>query len=383
MVKKTLRLLNLVMAAALLVACLWPLNPFPHNDITWLPGGGLWFGKHGLIVSSGLFKFPLDEHSSDCTLEISLQPAVGYVHNSATLLVVYTPDNPLQFRLMQYGDELLIRRNYRDKNNHLKNVEIELEHVFNTEAPVTFVITSGPGSAVAYRDGLPAGASKKMHLSCQDFSGQLLLGDSPISDNAWQGKLFSLSIYNRELTAAEVSRDFAARNSNPKAANVQNTEGLAAHYTFAEGTGKIIHNSAGSAPGLYIPDSFRILHKKILTPPWKEFTADNLYVFDVTKNVVGFIPFGFLLCFYLGWDRPRKRAMLLTILAGATMSTTIEVLQIFIPSRTSGMTDIITNTIGSALGALLWYSAPVQGLVNKLRHVDNSDSGHGEKSTGV
>jgi hypothetical protein len=358
------------MAAALLAACLWPLNPFPHNDVTWLPGEpGVKLGKQALLVSAADLSVPTGEQISGCTLTITLRPMLGYVNNSATFLVVYTPANPLQFRLMQYRDELLIRRSYHDKNGQLRNSEIELAHVFNANERVSFAVTSGPQGTGAYRNGLPAGESKRMGYSCRDLSGQLVIGNSPLADNAWQGEILSLAIYNRELTAQEILQDYTAMNSGGAAGSTQNREGIFAQYSFTEGTGKIIHNHGGSGPELRIPNFFRILHKKILTPPWKEFTANRLYVLDVAVNVAGFVPFGFLLCFYLGWDGPRKRAILLTIVAGAAMSTTIEILQIFIPSRTSGMTDIITNTVGSGLGAVLWNCAPVQSAVNKLRHL--------------
>jgi glycopeptide antibiotics resistance protein len=51
--------------------------------------------------------------------------------------------------------------------------------------------------------------------------------------------------------------------------------------------------------------------------------------------------------------RSRWRAILFTILSGAGLSFAIEVLQFYIPQRGSGITDIITNTLGAALGALL------------------------------
>ena len=70
------------------------------------------------------------------------------------------------------------------------------------------------------------------------------------------------------------------------------------------------------------------------------------------KNIVGFIPLGFCFYAYVGTLLPIKRAKLVTVALGAVVSFTIEILQAFLPTRDSGTTDILTNTLGTWMGIM-------------------------------
>ena len=95
--------------------------------------------------------------------------------------------------------------------------------------------------------------------------------------------------------------------------------------------------------------------------PWQE-GRDKRDLRDLSTNIFGFVPFGFVFVAYLTWNRNVRHATIVTILCGAAISLTIEILQEYIPGRDSGLLDVLTNTSGTFLGALLFEWAPIQHL---------------------
>jgi len=266
---------------------------------------------------------------------------------------------------MQWRDFLLIRKDYRDTNNRFKTTEVDLEHAFVNTEPVSFTITLGPEGNVAYRNGIRAAGTTRVGLSCVDFAGQLVLGDSATIDNAWRGNILDLALYDRELTPQEIASKYASWNGKQTDQGPSGEQHLVAQYAFNQGSGQVVHGVPGSAPDLYIPQIFKVPHKKMLMWPWEE-SHDKLEFRDIVINIFGFVPFGFVFAAYLTWNRNVSRAMFITILCGAAISLTIEILQEYIPGRDSGILDIITNTSGTFLGALIFRWAPMQNLAAKL-----------------
>lgn len=76
-------------------------------------------------------------------------------------------------------------------------------------------------------------------------------------------------------------------------------------------------------------------------------------LFDAALNVFGYMPLGMLIVFALyPWCR-RGWSILLATLSGLLVSCSIEALQYFLPSRVTSLLDIITNSGGSFLGAII------------------------------
>ena len=356
----------ILVVSTLFTAGLWPFNPFPRNQVTWLPTGkGLQFGDHGVVFSREPVERTGPKRDSGCTLAIRVQPDAVSRGATGTLIGIYTPETTSQFRLLQWRDFLLIRKDYRDTGNHFKTTEVDLEHAFVNPEPVSFTITLGLEGSVAYRNGIRAAGITRVGLSCADFAGQLVLGDSAVIDNAWRGNILDLALFDRELTPQEIASKYAAWNEKPTDRGPGGEQHLVAQYAFNEGSGQAVHGVPGAAPDLYIPKIFKVPHKKMLMWPSEE-SHDKLEFRDIAINIFGFVPFGFVFVAYLTWNRNVSHSLLITILCGAAISLTIEILQEYIPGRDSGILDIITNTLGTFLGALLFRWAPMQNLAAKL-----------------
>jgi len=90
-----------------------------------------------------------------------------------------------------------------------------------------------------------------------------------------------------------------------------------------------------------------------LTSGWSyNLTSGDAALAELIQNILLFIPLGVSLT--LAGVRPWRGVTI-----GALLSFTVEFLQQWIPGRDPNVGDIVTNTIGTALGVLLVVAAPI------------------------
>ncbi len=345
-----LRAICVFVLLGILVAGLWPFHA-PKNEVSWLSGeSGLLFGKYSSIVSAGTFKADGRGTDSGCSLEIWLEPK--RVHSSGTILAFYWPESRIiSFALRQSLGDLVIRRTSQDQLHRAEKAKVYVDDVFSHRKAVLVAISSDRSGTTVYADGTFVKKYPNLRFSSGDLSGQLIVGNSPVTTDNWRGQVRGLAIYYRQLTVDEVSQHFVSW-TNGAGKGLASTEGAVALYLFKEEGGNIVHNQIDSATDVLIPDRFFVLHEQFLERPWDEFRQDWNYWKDVGINIAGFIPLGFSFFAYFLTVRSIRRPVLVTVVLGFGVSLTIEVLQSFLPTRDSGMTDLLTNTIGTALGVL-------------------------------
>jgi VanZ family protein len=353
-------LICLLVLVGILVAGLAPFGR-PRNAVTWLGNeNGVRFGRYGTIWSSGEFVAADAQGEASCSLEIWLQP--DSTSASSTVLAFYTPEHPLQFLLQQYHELLILKRQLQDGEKGTQI--IGTEGVFRRVEPVFISMTSGADKSSMYVDGELARSFPGIRFG-KECAGQLVLGTSPIGKGSWPGHLKGLALYHQELSSAEVLRHYQSWTTQGRPALLGNERAIGV-YLFNEGSGNVVHNDVRPGIDLYIPPRFTLLHEVFLEPFWKEFKPSVSYWKDVFVNIVGFIPLGFCFCAYWSSARPIKHVNLTTVVFGFAVSLTIEVLQSYLPTRDSGTTDLITNTLGTFLGVSLYASKTARALLSKL-----------------
>ncbi len=366
-----------------LVAGLWPFHA-PANHVRWLQvGKGLEFGGHGSVASSGVFR-GRDLTGTSGTLEIWLEPASS--KSSSTILSFDGSAHPGKpFSLHEEGDELSIRRNNVDHQGVTRTALFHVRGVFQEKKPVFVMVTLGRQETSVYVNGVLADVFPHS-LAWNDLTGRVVLANSPTVDDSWSGKIFALAIYQQQLTASQVATDYANWMAERKP--VQTAErGAAALYLFDERGGAVVHNSLDPATDLSIPTHYFILQPGFMLAPWREYHPTWSYWQDVGVNIAGFTPLGFCVFAYLSLIRVIKHPGTITVILGLSTSLTIELLQAFLPTRSSGMTDLITNTLGTAIGVMICRCPIAQMLLTKangaISQTNSSEAASPESRTVV
>ena len=287
--RNLLALICIAVLCTILTLGLWPFHS-PRNEVSWLGNhDGLRFGRYSTVISSGPFQITTPPNNLGASLEIWLQP--NRIWDFATFLAFHRPGNPFQFSLHQSQTDLLVRTETQDDQHHGRTPNLYVKGVFRRKPrPVFITITAGVHEACIYIDGILAATNPQFPLSARDFTGRLVIGDSPGQTDSWSGQLLGLAIYNRQLTAAQVFHNYATWKQTGRPEIAEDERNIAL-YLFDEHAGDVVRDKSRSGVDLYIPERYKVMDKIVLEPFWTEFRMSRNYWGAALKNIVGFIPF--------------------------------------------------------------------------------------------
>lgn len=359
-IRKVLSVLVFLTATGIFFCTLWPFDPLPPNQVSWLPdANAIRFQHRGVVLSDSSRISPAATSSSrPCSVELWIKPS--QTDSVSTILNVYQSGNPWRFLVRQYVVGLIISHDVLSPSGKPKRIKVDVDDGLHANRLLFITITSGEDGTSVYFDGHLKKFTPYFHIAAADLDGQLILGSSTVQPDAWAGELHGVALYSRELTLEQVAESYRTWQSGQLSRF--DTQTIAA-YSFGERAGNTIHDLAVTKMDLSIPGIYRVPHHSFLTRPWDEFDPSWDYFWDVVRNVVGFVPFGFFLCGLLvNSSRRQCDAVLYATLSGFALSVCVEILQAYIPERGSGMTDILTNSLGTFVGALLARTALFEKL---------------------
>lgn len=340
---------------------LWPFHA-PPNDVTWLKrASGLTLGRYGSVLSTGALDAGYSQ--SDSSVEIWVQPNRWVT--SATFLSLYRPDHGFLFTLTQSLTDLEVAVDIENGSEQVTAnfiVDQALGQALWQKELVFVSLASGREGTMVYVDGVLAKSAPGFLIPA--LNGHVIVGDSPRQPNSFRGQICGLAIYGAQLSGVQVLQHYRTWTQTGRP-EVTPEERNMALYLFDEHTGNTVRNQAANGADLHIPKTYGVVDKVALEPFWKEFDFSRSYWSGNFKNVIGFMPAGFCLFAYFTVAHPIKKALPMTLFLGLAVSLTIEILQIFLPTRDSGTTDLFTNTLGTYFG--VWcYKSVYPALVERF-----------------
>lgn len=338
---------SLVVLSVILTLGLWPFHS-PDNRVKWIGNAdGLSFHRYGTVVGSVPFRETNSENSVGFSIEawVQLEP-----YRSCSFLSFYNPQHSLQLSIRESISDLELVGYIVKPGPAASSARLYVDDVFGRQRPMFLAITFGNRGTAVYVDGVLAKQAPRLKIPRGAFDGQLILGDSPKHPDGLRGEIRGVAIYDYELLGSQVLDHYDAWKSRGRP-KVISDERLSHLYLFNERSGDVVHDQVGGGIDLLIPRKYTVRGKTVLEPLWNEFEVSRSYGSSAIKNIVGFVPVGF--CFYLFMlECQSRRPVIRTIISGFLISLTIEVLQIYLPTRDSGTTDLLTNTLGTGLGVL-------------------------------
>ncbi|HEY5993952.1 MAG TPA: VanZ family protein [Gallionellaceae bacterium] len=149
--------------------------------------------------------------------------------------------------------------------------------------------------------------------------------------------------------------------------------------------------------GRYLIAGYTLLIVYASLSPFSGWREQGLGVFDVLSaplgqtytpldaiaNLLAYIPLGLLLALSLRTRYGAGRGVLLSTLGGTLLSASMEFVQMYLPMRTSSNLDLLTNSSGTLLGAMLammiapstWFARLARGRQHLLRRGNAVDFG--------
>ena len=352
---------------AILLAGLSPRGYTFHNNVAWLAKQpGIKFGKYGIAFSSPFISAEQAENfkSTGFSIEIALDRAVPEGGGVMFIALVHNGEDHSQLFLGQWRNQIIIM-NGDDYNHKRKTPRLSMDTSTVSSTKLFVTVTTKDGWTKLYLNGKLMKTGKNVVLNIpagERRKGRLIFGNSIYGRHTWRGVIHGFAIYGDVLSDAVINyHNTQWRSMQDFSFAIPDDPYLV--YLFNEKSGPVVLDYSKHNNHLEIPTVSDLLERESFIFPFSHLDVNQVYVHDVAINLIGFLPFGFVLVsiLYACGGIFRKNSMLIVVISGFILSFGIEFLQSWMPSRSSSLLDLLLNTTGSYLGALVFVFLQKKG----------------------
>jgi glycopeptide antibiotics resistance protein len=326
------------------------------NGVNWISDRtGIHFRKYGISYTNH-FNDKIEDNtteSNNLSLEIAFKIEKPYRSGFNFNFAIHGGEDSNQLLMAQWHSWIIFM-NGDDYAHKRKSNRIFIDTASFPDSPIFLTMTTGSHGTKLYCDGKLVQEKKDLTLELPSGGkSRLLLGNSVYGTNPWEGDIYGFAFHRSTLTDEDIAIHFN-RWSEKQNFSFAKTDKPLVLFLFNEKEGELANDyTAGNDP-LNIPKEMKIWERKILVPPWQDFKFEQNNVEDILINVIGFMPLGFFLFATMNRldGNPMKHGILITVMVCFILSLSIEIVQAWIPSRSSSMTDLISNTFGGWIGSI-------------------------------
>lgn len=341
--------------AVVCVLTLFPFNFTQSNNAVFSDGltlavPGTAYAVHPHEALSSLYQFTILLH---CT------PDEGDVRGTGRIFSFARNFSDQNFAIAQYHSALNVQFFSRESRQFN---EVTVDTVFKTRTPVWIAITFTGETVRCYVNGVKRDERRTgpMALTQWNAAYPLVVGTDPNGGLQWEGVIHSAAIFDRSMSKAELR----------KPGLIFKKYSSIIHYDFSKGHAQYLRSTGTDGDSLYVPARYQPYDRLTLFDTFRYLGKQRLYIRDIVANIFFFLPIGFFSAMLLGRSFKKIISIIvLSVIIGCVLSVSVELLQIYLPSRFSSMLDVLSNTSGAALGALAGYYLLNKGVHNGERRL--------------
>lgn len=368
--KTRLGLFCILIIIGVFLVGLWPYDFSPKNGVEWLKEtNGINIKERGIVYSSNIFNDRREPtfRNDEITIEVWLESRIKPVNYLAWILSLVDRKGNEYFTLAQWSTNFyIVRERITDPTLPDSSKKLVLRKLLSAGKRRFITVSSSRNGTAVYIDGTLKKIDSNFIFieNIREGSVKFLLGNSPRGNGQWMGNVLGLAIYDRSMGKEEVLHNYQSWIAHGSPSD-SIKESSTAIFLFDEHEGSRVKSHGLKQYDLIIPHAYRIIQRGILEPPQLHI-RQNLYKIDTILHFLGFIPVSFFLCAFFCYSTRRSKvtSIISTIFISIGLGVSIELLQVYLPSRDSQSLDLICNFLGTMTGIVIF------GALSYLRKKD-------------